>query len=366
MHALDIVGNPGVINVQIIVAKERQVVVLGERGRVAFRVAVHDVHALEALLMCKLGVLAFRAIWIHAAQGIKALERVHEVAHRVVPLECNHGFGASFAVAESPIVVERHIEALHDPSRHHVCKQHNLFVPSSLDIGHVQPQPLLLRFHVMPPIPGHAYMRGSWHLPSLWAVGLSTACGAPIAMAERRGLLTLGSTHAWHQPRAHKRANEGPWDDIEGPLCIAAVVAHKDLVMRVIPAVRALRETLVLGVPDLETPNVFCATSNHRSVKTTALALMPGTQVAKLLLARKVHNDFPIQVVFAIWARHRASPWCALQLLTEWHRVALSTRTSPQVYPLPQGIGQPVHADVVIIVCFDDVFGIISLAHKLP
>jgi hypothetical protein len=70
---------------------------------------------------------------------------------------------------------------------------------------------------------------------------------------------TLRAACARQQPRPHDALNDAALDDVEGPLRVARVVAQEDLVVRVIPAVRALRQALIRRVADLEAPHILCA-----------------------------------------------------------------------------------------------------------
>ena len=44
-------------------------------------------------------------------------------SHRVVPLKGDHGWRAALHEAQPPVVIEGHVERLHQPSRHQVCSR---------------------------------------------------------------------------------------------------------------------------------------------------------------------------------------------------------------------------------------------------
>ena len=88
-----------------------------------------------------------------------------------------------------------------------------------------------------------------------------------------RSELAFRSSQTGSQARAQNPADNRHAQRIERPLCISAVVSHKDHVVRVVPALTPHRLACVTDVSDLEAANVLCTVSGRskrhkiRSVK---------------------------------------------------------------------------------------------------
>ena len=94
-------------------------------------------------------------------------------------------------------------------------------------------------------------------------------------------LCTLRPAGARQQPRAHDALDDAPVDDIEGALRIARVVAQEHLVVRVVPAVAALRQPRVHRVADLEAAHILCAPQPESNMSCHGLPCSLHARVSK-------------------------------------------------------------------------------------